>query len=364
MAKNRFERETAHAQAAIAVAPLRQFAIPHLVIDNILPDDLVGRINEDWPDYSEGFAPEVPGNHILAMYRRNYRRIVEPRLSFWRAFNEKFWPSVVAAVAEALTGPAYEVFGDLYYKHLSLDMPLTLMQADPTYPGHSMHTHFYHCPHWVFTMLLYIDPDDRCSRGTGLHRLLPRNKNTEGQTSYLTDDLDWRAEVAMHTQHWLDPAIPNRAYSDQTVDYKANRLFVFLDGPLALHSVPFDNADHTPDPARALDGGRHARRRILRSHVKIRHRAFYRKHSKLLPKPIEPLRYVRLMAANPVLSEADKRYRQDVLLPFFKERLRAYARAAAHSQRVDPPKVQQRFWERMMGRPPGPFMSQLAARIP
>ncbi len=83
----------------------------------------------------------------------------------------------------------------------------------------------------------------------------------------------------MDTFHWEDPKIPDRQFEQQIVDYKSNRLFVFLDGPLALHSVPWDNPDHTPDSARAENGGRHARRRILRSRVKVHHDPFYRKHS-------------------------------------------------------------------------------------
>jgi hypothetical protein len=205
---------------------------------------------------------------------------------------------------------------------------LTLMQADPNYPGHSMHHHYYHCPHWAFTMLLYIDPQDKRSRGTALHRLLPRDQPGKGETSYRAEDHEWRAEVAIDTFRWESPDIPDRRYEQQVVDYKSNRLFVFLDGPLALHSVPWDNPDHTPDPARAEDGGRHARRRILRSHVKVHHDPFYRKHSSLLPEPLEPNSYMRLLAPNAVLSAGDQTYKDKVLKPFFNERLAAYANAA------------------------------------
>ena len=71
---------------------------------------LVARINDNWPDYDEGFFPEVPGNHILQLYRRNYVGLSAERLRFWQAFNEVLWPQVVAAVAEALAGPAVRGF--------------------------------------------------------------------------------------------------------------------------------------------------------------------------------------------------------------------------------------------------------------
>src|SRR5688572_4821319 len=70
MLQESFEAEIAHVHATIAATPLREFAIPHLVIDNVFPADLVDRINDCWPDYDEGFFPEVPGNHILQLYRR------------------------------------------------------------------------------------------------------------------------------------------------------------------------------------------------------------------------------------------------------------------------------------------------------
>jgi len=326
------ETDITHVQEAVKASPLQDFGIPHIVVDNIFPADLVELINENWPQYEEGFAAEVPGNHILQIFRRNYQGLSQQRLRFWQTFNEILWPYVVSAVAEAFAEPAVEVFGDLYYKHLTLDHPLTLMQADPSYAVHSIHTHFYHCPHWAFTMLLYVDPRDKLSQGTALHRLRSRGKADQSQSSYLLDDIEWRTDVAMDTQHWLDPKKPDRIYQDQVSEYKCNRLFVFLDGPLALHSVPADNPDHTPNPERAHDGGRNARRRILRSHVKIHHVPFYHKHSSLLPEPIEPVRYMRLMAPDAVLSAEDQLYREKVLRPFFKERVGAYARAVERMQ--------------------------------
>lgn len=358
-------REAERARNAVAAAPLQNFGVPHLIVDNIFSEDLVARINENWPGYAEGFMPETAGNHILCMYRKDYGRLADSRLRFWQSFNEILWPTVVSATAKALEAPGYEVFGDLYHEHLSIDMALTLMQADPTYWGHHMHTHFYHAPHWAFTMLLYIDPADIYSRGTALHRLLPRDGSLKGVSSYpRANDLDWRTQVAMETFHWLDPKMPDRVYDEQVAAYKANRLFVFMDGPLALHSVPFDNPDFTPNPKRGDDNGARARRRILRSHIKIDHTPFYAKHSAQLREPLDPTRYMRIMAPNAVLSAEDERHREQVMRPFFRERLDAYARAA---QRVEH-KIWShlsRAWERIVGsRRPVDFRSQFASRIP
>jgi len=315
-------------QEAVAAAQLHTFAVPHIIVDDIFPASLVAQINENWPDYEDGFIPEVPGNHILQLRHTKIRRMAEPRRAFWQCFEKVLWPTVIAAASEALAGPLSTVFGENYYSRLSLARPLTVMQADPTYPGHDMHTHFYHCPHWAFTMLLYIDPEDIYSRGTGVHQLLGSNGIGDRQTSYRTDDLDWRVEVAMDTFHWFDKQKPDRHYSDRIINYKANRLFVFMDGPLALHSVPLDKSDRQPNPARANDSGRRARRRIIRSHLMLDERAFYAKHSRMLPEPITLARYARIMAPNAVLSESDRQYRNHVLRLFFRERLQAYGRAA------------------------------------
>jgi hypothetical protein len=321
-----FKDEVTHLRRAMASSSLRTFAVPHFVVDNIFPELLIQRINDSWPDHRDGFQPEVPGNYILHVHRLSRLRMTRQR--FWRAFNAKLWPAVIAAASELLSKPLAEAFGEHYSRSLSSQSPLTLMQADPTYAGHGMHTHFYHCPHWAFTMLLYVDPDDKCSHGTGLHRLLPLTGPNGEPSSYQAADLAWRADVAMDTFHWLDPQKPDRRYHDEIADYRSNRLFVFMDGPLALHSVPFDNPDGRPDPARAADNGRHARRRILRSHVRVEEKQFFAKHSASLPAPIDLKRYAYVMAPNRVLSPDDQRYRDEVLRPFYQERIRAYARAA------------------------------------
>lgn len=360
MAQETFDHDIKHVLGSIGSSPVQQFAVPHLVVDNVFPDELVARINDNWPGYEDGFFAEVPGNHILQMYRRNYGGIAEKPLNFWKAFNETLWPHVVSATADALKGPAYEVFGKLYDKHLELDHPLTLMQADPSYPGHSMHQHFYHAPHWAFTMLLYIDPDDTLSRGTSLNRLLPRSGTAKSESSYLADDPNWLTEVAMDTFHWEHPLKPERKYAEKAVNYRSNRLFVFLDGPLAMHSVAWDNEQRTANPERARDGGRHARRRILRSHVKIHHGPFYAYHAKRLPEPLEPNNFMRILAPNAELSAEDQRYRDKVLHVFFRERIDAYARAAQSSVPERP------FWERLFVAPKteADFRSQIVERIP
>ena len=124
-------------------------------------------------------------------------------------------------------------------------------------------------------------------------------------------------------------------YQERVANYRANRLFVFLDGPLALHSVPFDNADHSPDPRRALDGGMHARRRILRSHTKVAAGSFYKEHLSILPAFLARRRFYKTMAPNAKLSARGERYLNNVVRPFFRERLETYARATVQPAVMD-----------------------------
>jgi hypothetical protein len=169
------------------------------------------------------------------------------------------------------------------------------------------------------------------SRGTALHYLRPGGAagdvdETEASNCSI-DNLDWRMKTAMR------PLLRDEGTTDQSrvVDYRSNRLFVFLDGPMSFHSVPFDNPDHTPDPKRAIDGGIHARRRILRSHTKVNERVFFNAHSRALAQPLELSRYARLMAPGASWSGEDARYVQRVIEPFYRERLEAYARAGARA---------------------------------
>jgi len=362
-----FSDEISYLAKAIAGARLRSFAVPHLVVDNLLPDELVRRINANWPD-ADSFQPEVPGNYITRLYRGDYANITADRREFWKDFNETLWPALLASCAEAMAAPAFELFGDLYRKVLSLDgnWPLTLMQADATYPGHEPHTHFYHCPHWAFTVLIYIDPDDSLSTGTGIHRLksLSGGPAHEEISSYQLTDIDRRVEAAMATFKWHSPEMP---FERGEVNYRASRMFLMQDGPLAVHSVAFDH-DFVPNPARARHAATRGRRRILRSHIKVHHDPFYKQHSEMLPAPLDPERFMRVMARDAVLSPEDLRYRDQIVRPFYRERLTAYARAAQCAGQATEraaAHAPQGLWNRLRGRRRrDEFMSQLTDRVP
>lgn len=365
MAKHIFDGDIDLLNRTVAATPINNFAVPHMVVDDLFTAGLIEKINANWPR-PEDFQPEVPGNNIIHLYRKDYDRITDVRQEFWRSFNEDLWPSLVSAAAMAVSGPAEKVFGDLYYEKLEIDMPLTLMQADENYAGHGEHTHFHHAPHWAFTMLMYVDPEESISNGTALWRLVHRDFPDVGETSYSADDLDWRTDVAMDLYGKNRDGL-GADFEEREYEYRCNRLFVFMDGPLALHSVPYDREDRTANPDRALDNGRNARRRILRSHVKVHHAPFYERHSQMLPEPLDPTRYMRVCDPSIDLTDEDVRYRSEVIRPFYRERLQAYAKATANESGSIAPSAISRYWpfkRKSTGYDNVKLTNQLTERLP
>lgn len=379
MKRQSFADEIAHLEKAISAARLRSFGAPHLIVDNFLPDEFVKRINDNWPE-ANSFEEEVPGNFIARLFRGEYDHMPAKSREFWADFNEILWPALLAACAKAVEAPALDLFGDLYKNFLGLDggWPLTLMQTSPTYLGHPPHTHFYHAPHWAFTVLAYVDPDDCLSNGTDIQRLRPRNDGNRHNdiSSYQTADLDWRVEAAMSTSTWYrrDASLKweDMPFEGREVNYRANRLFLLMDGPLAVHSVSFDRDYRPLNPERVDRGSTKGRRRILRSHVKVHETPFFQKHSKLLSQNLEFSRFMRVMAPNIVLSPEDVIYREEVVRPFYRERLTAYARAAQIAAdngnaiaSAAEPRGLRKFWNDLLGkRANDEYRSQLEQRVP
>lgn len=98
------------------------------------------------------------------------------------------------------------------------------MRADARYRGHDTHTHFYHCPHWFFTVLFYADIEDMTSAGTGIERLLPRAADDGDVGSYRAHEAAWLAKVAKDTFGWKKPSETERRFERTEYHYRANRL--------------------------------------------------------------------------------------------------------------------------------------------
>ncbi len=298
----------------IVATQIEGFAVPHIVVDDVLSPGMVERVNANWPG-PKAFGPEMPGNFIFHMYQRDYGKMSDAEREFWVPFNEQFWPAMIASCAQVFSPILKVVFDDLSEQHFGLDWPLTLAQGTPEYRGVNVHTHFWHAPHWAFTVLLYIDPADTLSSGTALHRIGGRS----GESNYALDDLDETVMIAMDQLRWEELG---RQSPMNIISYKPNRLFVMLDGPLAIHSVRSG-----PESTRkAISNGR---RRVLRCHAKVHHAPFYDEHARRLGVPFGPHEYTRLMDWGAKLEGDDLKFRDTVIRRFYRERIASYAQACA-----------------------------------
>ena len=288
------------------------FSTPNFFIDEIFTDDLARLINKNWP--KDGFMNEVKGNSILPIYRSNYQKL--QNADFWSYFNENLWPSLVASIARKFELFGSHIFGANYQKFISLDHPLTLMQANNEFLGHDMHTHFYHAPHWAFTVLIYIDNEDYLSEGTTLHTLQPEFGSVNLSSSCLCNELKRSAEISFDTFRWLDPQKPERKYLDLNINYKFNRLFTFMDGPLALHSV--NKYSTINEKIKSInENPLVARRRILRSHIKVHHQPFYEMLSNKYGEVIDPTVFMKLMSFDPEITVDEAKFKNDFLFQIY-----------------------------------------------
>lgn len=298
-------------------ADLQQFCVPHVVVDELFPPDVLRLIDEHWPE-PEFFQPEVPGNYLFHMYSNVYGEMRQDSAAFWRYFNRDLYPVVMASLSETYHPILSSVFGDLVDEHLYLDYPLTLMQVDDAFNGHLMHTHHYHCPHWAFTTLIYIDRADEKSKGTTLYSIASTRPDQIDErifgSNYVSTNIEKSADYAMYNVNLGEVAAD---CEKKDVDYEYNRLFSFLDGPLALHGVE----------AGTNEGQKRRMRRILRTHSKIHHVPFYNLLPKRIGSEVDPEAYMRMMNPAAQLDQGEQVFRDSVLRDFHLDQLNRYREA-------------------------------------
>jgi len=301
------------------------FSTPHIVIDDIFTTDLAKSINDMWPH--SGFQSEVKGNHILPITRHKYQHELIEHFDFWSDFNEIIWPRLMSCIAKKFEPYCNHIFGNLYSENVSLDHPLTLMEANEEFDGHDMHTHFYHAPHWAFTVLIYIDDIDSLSEGTTLHALNPLYKNKNDSISCIKTELGRSTDIAFNTFRWLDPNNPSVNYSNFEVNYKFNRLFCFMDGPLSLHSVKkYSSINNKKNLISQFKN--QSRRRILRSHIKVHHEPFYKYYSNIFDAKIKPEFFMKAMAFDPDLSNDELFFKKNTLYKLYGDMVKKHSELA------------------------------------
>lgn len=223
-------------QKAIVGSALQTDPYPHFVTENVLPESVLSAAQEHWPQRSD-FQPEIAHNYILELLSK---RISDRRKrEFWDDFSKKYGREMAAAAADQFRPWIAARYGDGVNVKFAR---VSLMESDPAYSGHGCHTHHYHDPSWVGTLLLYLDKDATGYPGTTIQR-------------YAATGVEDQAKMAARTLQWFNAPGFSEA---TTVEYKQNRLFAFMDSSISYHSV------HAADP------GAVGHRRIFRIHLRVR----------------------------------------------------------------------------------------------
>ena len=244
---------------------------PHFVVDDIIDNEIINEINNNWPDISlfdDMFFDTEGRPHCYVFSFDKIDKLPEKQRCFWHDFlTEHYYPIV---------SDSFYTFSDEFSKKYGADLKqviystLVLMEADESYGfecGMDVHNHYHHDPLMLFTTLLYVGGNE-----------------TAGTTIYTWDedlepiDLDRAASICANlaprpninpkTGEALPvPGPPREAISDlfpevvpvKTVDFVPNRFVSFIDGPLSFHGV-----DCIKSPKSRPSGNG---RRLIRSHV-------------------------------------------------------------------------------------------------
>ena len=203
---------------------------PHFILENLLSERDLNFIREIWPD-ERFFAPDIESTYTCEP-QRNWKEIPH-------------WTTFMATKGVEITTAVVQNFSPWIDARYGRDSQIIVrwagcMQSDATYKGHGCHTHHYHDPLWVGTVLFYVDEDTSGYPGTTIFgsTLPPRDISNE-------------ARLASDTLFWFNSPEISEV---REVSYKPNRVFAFLDSPISYHGVP---------PSGKTSG----MRRILRFHI-------------------------------------------------------------------------------------------------
>jgi len=335
--ENMIEAEADRFQTKIIRDEVVMNGSPHMVIDDLFTEKFLEKINYYWPE-KDRFSPEFEGSEFFGLYRKEYDGFTGPARDFWTNFNEEVAPKLIARIADAFLPFLVNSFGHLALEDISTHGSVLLMEQGPDYKGQGMHTHFYHNPNWIFTILIYVGDDSVDNPGTTLFSIRPDEQveNSNFEANYSEKDLDWRVQRAMNLA--LDE---NSVYTPITVEYKKNRVLTFVDGPLAYHSV---------EPPAKGDVVSH--RRLIRAHVKLPFDQFLERTSA----PCDEAKFVRIMDPTVVDHDDEEiKYRESYIRQFYADRISAYAKAWGQNEDVNVPPAHAHYPR---------IVEQIKARIP
>ncbi len=219
-------RLAAHAAAAVARAPLQLDPFPHVVIENLLPDDAADELVGALP--SSVFFKRNAKRHQLQVpfvFAPAYSRLV------WGIFFERVITETLLPALTEKFRPALDEFVRIHWPHLrsmtegGIDLRVANSRLMLRRPGYVIKPH--RDPRWAFlTCLVYLPrPKDIDSYGTQIYRL--RNE----------------PEVTHSSPLWVDPS---ECELVKDVPAERNTALVFLNSTGAHGaSIPSDAPPHT-----------------------------------------------------------------------------------------------------------------------
>ena len=223
---------------------------PHLILDQAIPAHVLHQIDAHWPG-TDKFEPEVPGNYIFKCSHGNRETMPPAQVEFWTKFYDDYFARLIQFCFRHFAPVLEHRFGKidrLLFGH----GVVVLMDAEPDENFHFIHTHYYHDPNFLFTMLLYVDEGYHGFMGTHLY----------AAKSELAEDRDYVIELARAAL----PPEQHENWESKPISFLPSRLVAFLDGPLSFHAVP-----RMPEHLRT---GETRGRRIVRAHIMHPHSPF------------------------------------------------------------------------------------------
>ncbi len=215
----------------IADAEVIMSPFPHIVVQNVFPNELYETLLKRWPNTTD--LPPEPGG--LGRYRGGLisANFLEPTYGeFWLDFSRTTGQSIISAALSRFSEFNTARFGaDAQY-----EAHFGFFESGATFAQHGSHTHFNHGPSWAMTFLLFMEDGERTDRG-------------EVFSAPSRHD-DWLDIVSATTGRLkLRPA--------KRIPFTRNTLLAWLDGPMSFHGT-----DDLPRDA-------NNRRRIFRAHTSL-----------------------------------------------------------------------------------------------
>tara|TARA_B100000963_G_C22618003_1_gene668390 strand:+ start:1035 stop:2060 length:1026 start_codon:yes stop_codon:yes gene_type:complete len=243
---------------------------PHIEYLNIFNKEILNKIVNNWPS-EKLFFDEIPGVKLFSLLNKNNFDEPEIDKEFWENITYNYVPKIFNNLNYIFYPFLYEKYKKLFPKLYVYQ--LDLMTSTENFALHGMHTHHYHNPNYLYTMLLYLDKGRNECIGTDLYS--PKNKNCFSDDYSFTKlvEKNLLGSDGLKHNNFNEDVINARLYPEyemeiaKTCNFENNKLMAFLDSPISYHGVgpQLDNYSFDKRKTNYTFG----QRKILRMHVGV-----------------------------------------------------------------------------------------------